>query len=107
MSLCLDESQARGTARTVLLAIADRAYDDGTGAWPTLADLSRRANTSRSNVKRAIRALVELGELKVDPQAGGTPDCPPDKRPNDVTRFYLPGGRGAGPGGRGRTRVQI
>ena len=63
MSRVWANSEARGTARLVLLAIADHANPSGI-AWPSLRRLSQYANVDKSNVSRAIKSLVEMGELE-------------------------------------------
>lgn len=55
-------SRAKGTARLVLLAIADHCSADGI-AWPSLSRLASYVNVDRSNVIRAINGLVDDGEL--------------------------------------------
>lgn len=55
-------SRAKGTARLVLLAIADHCSADGI-AWPSLTRLAQYVNVDRSNVIRAINSLVDDGEL--------------------------------------------
>lgn len=69
MALVLHHSRAAGTAKLVLLGIANHAGDGG--AWPTIATLARYANTTERTVQRAIAQLVKLGEVRVHPQAGG------------------------------------
>lgn len=69
-SFVWDNSQASEGALLVLLAIADFAHDDGTGAWPTVATLGRKARLSERGVQYAIRRLEELGELVVGYKAG-------------------------------------
>jgi len=56
-------SQAKGTARLVLLAIADHCNPAGI-AWPSLGRLSKYVNVNRRNTINAINQLVELGELE-------------------------------------------
>lgn len=67
-----DNSQSRNAARLVLLAIADACHNaDGTGAWPSVAELMRKTGLkSERSVQDATAALVKLGELKVDLNAG-------------------------------------
>ena len=73
-------SQSRNGARLVLLAIADCASDDGGNAWPSINTIRRKANLkSDRTVQAAIKELVDLGELKVRPNAG----------PNGVNRFTV------------------
>lgn len=62
-------SESRNGARLVLLALADRADDDGF-AWPSIEDLCERTKLSERAVQKAITNLVELGELKVESGGG-------------------------------------
>lgn len=70
MSQVWELSQADGSARLLLLAIADHANDDGTGAWPSVSALAHKTHISERNVQRLCRVLVDLGELEVHYQAG-------------------------------------
>jgi hypothetical protein len=55
----------------VLLAIADACNRaDGTGAWPSMPELMSKTNLSERAVQDGTKALVALGELKVELQAG-------------------------------------
>ena len=63
-------SRARGSARLVLLAIADHA-DDGGQAWPSVARLARMTGLSRRQVQRRVRQLVKAGELVIEQLGGG------------------------------------
>lgn len=65
-----DNSTAKDGALLVLLAIADHAHDDGTGAWPTVATLARKSRMSERGVQYSLRKLEEAGELVVEPNAG-------------------------------------
>lgn len=62
-------SRSQGTARLVLLSIADRADDHGR-AFCGAKDLCRRSNADRATVFRAIRSLRKMGELTVLPDKG-------------------------------------
>lgn len=82
-----DRSKARGADRLVLLAIAEHA-DRGTGenAWPAVETLAEMVGgVDVRNVKRAIRRLEDLGELRVELNKGGGPDWRGDRRPNRYT----------------------
>jgi hypothetical protein len=57
-------SNADGSARLVLLAIADCADDDGI-AFPSLPTLAVKAHVSRDTARRKIEELVKLGELEI------------------------------------------
>lgn len=110
MAICLHHSQARGNAKLVLIGIAN--HDGDGGAWPTVATLARYLGTdSRTTVHRALRVLVELGEIQVSPQEGGTRDLPDWRRPNlyritlrcpstcDRSKNHRVGGTAGGTGG--------
>jgi hypothetical protein len=60
-----DCSKSRGAGRLVLLAIADCAAEDGGNAYPSNAELQRKAGLTDRGVQLAIKALTELGELQV------------------------------------------
>ncbi|WP_406353216.1 hypothetical protein [Streptomyces sp. NBC_00658] len=59
-----DHATARGTARTVLLAIADKANADAI-AYAGTAMLVQRTRAARSTVRDAVDALLDSGELAV------------------------------------------
>ena len=80
LSLVLNHSQATGTAKLVLLGIANHAGDGG--AWPSLRTLARYANVDPRNVRMALRRLEDMGELRVHLQAGGLEHLPDYRRPN-------------------------
>lgn len=74
-------SRSKGTARLVLLAIAD--HDGDGGAWPSIETLMRKAGQiDRRAVQRAISKLEELGEIRRYVQGGGTAGMENSKRPN-------------------------
>lgn len=91
VALVLDESQSTGTARNVLLSIAN--HDGDGGAWPSMATIMFEANCSESSYHRAIAALVEAGELKVHVNRGGTVDWDPRYRPNRYEILLTKGSR--------------
>lgn len=62
----LEHSRSRNGARLVLIAIAERAKPNGTGAWPSVRDLMRRANLAERSVQSGIKELERIGELKVE-----------------------------------------
>ncbi|GAA3196255.1 MULTISPECIES: helix-turn-helix domain-containing protein [Streptomyces] len=59
-----DHSSSRGTARLVLLSIADRAADEQCISWASLSSLATRTNASVSTVREAIDRLLRSGELE-------------------------------------------
>jgi hypothetical protein len=70
MAWVWEHSMARGTARLVLLAIADHAGPDGRNAWPSQQRLARKCRVSVRTVRRAIDELVALEELDVEEYGG-------------------------------------
>ncbi|ELS51021.1 helix-turn-helix domain-containing protein [Streptomyces viridochromogenes] len=57
-------SSSRGTARLVLLSIADRVADEQCVSWASLSSLAKRTRASVSTVREAIDRLVQAGELE-------------------------------------------
>jgi len=76
----LHHSKASKTAKLVLVGIANHEGDGG--AFPSVATLAKYGGCSERQVQRYIAALVELGELRVFAQRGGTDEARPDRRPN-------------------------
>lgn len=70
MSWVWEHSASSGAERLVLLAIADAAADDGGNAWPSVRTIAKKANIDSRTAQRAVRRLVEMGELKVREYAG-------------------------------------
>ena len=68
--LGVDPLRSRHGARLVLLAIADCASGDGANAWPSVAELKRKAGLAERAVQTALAELVKLGELEIDYNAG-------------------------------------
>jgi hypothetical protein len=84
LTVVLHHSRAKGTARLVLLGIAN--HDGDGGAWPALATLAKYAGgIDERNVRKALRTLEGLGELSTQLQAGGTVDTIDALRPNRYT----------------------
>jgi DNA-binding MarR family transcriptional regulator len=59
-----EHSSSRGTARLVLLSIADRVADEQCVSWASLSSLAKRTRASVSTVREAIDRLVRAGELE-------------------------------------------
>lgn len=70
MNWVWENSQAAGNSRLVLLAIADRCHEDGSGAWPALETLQGKTLLSESTVRRCINDLVVIGELEIGRRKG-------------------------------------
>jgi hypothetical protein len=80
MAIVLHHSRATGTAKLVLVGIANHAGDGG--AWPSRYTLAKYAGCSEDNVRKAVKRLVGLGELRVHVQRGGMADDDDAWRPN-------------------------
>lgn len=78
----LDHSQAEGSARLVLIVLAENADQDDGSCWPSVNTIARRARISTRSVQYALRQLVDMGELAIHAQAGGHADWRGDRRPN-------------------------
>lgn len=59
-----EHSASRGTARLVLLSIADRVADEQCVSWASLSSLAKRTRASVSTVREAIDRLVDAEELE-------------------------------------------
>lgn len=59
-----EHSSSRGTARLVLLSIADRVTDDQCVSWASLSSLAKRTRASVSTVREALDRLIDAGELE-------------------------------------------
>jgi hypothetical protein len=80
MAMVLHHSRAKGTAKLVLLGIANHQGDGG--AWPSVATLARYAGVDARSVQRALAQLQATGEVVVKLQQGGTPGMEDYDRPN-------------------------
>jgi hypothetical protein len=58
------------TETIVLLALADRANDDGSSCFPSIADVAQRSRLSRRGTQKVIRRLEDKGFLTVDENSG-------------------------------------
>lgn len=59
----LHHSEERLGRRLVLLALADNAHDDGTGAHPTVETIASKARLSEREVQYCLRGLTSDGSL--------------------------------------------
>lgn len=75
-----EHSQAKGSARLVLLALADHAGQDGGDAYPSITRLSERCGLCERTVQDSIKTLTELGEIVVEKRCGR----------NGTNRYRLP-----------------
>jgi DNA-binding transcriptional MocR family regulator len=63
MNWVWDHSRSRGSRRLVLLAMADFA-DNADQCWPSIRLLAQKTGTSAMTVHRAIKDLVDMGEVR-------------------------------------------
>lgn len=68
LAICLHHSRAKGTAKLILLGIANH-HGDG-GSWPAVGTLAKYANVDERSVQRSLDKLVSLGELVVHDRPG-------------------------------------
>jgi hypothetical protein len=67
----LHHSKSTGTTRAVLTAIAFYHDDQGdNGAWPSQEVLAERSGCSVRSVQRALKELVDLGEIDLVTHGG-------------------------------------
>lgn len=59
-----DYAPVSGSALLVLMCLADRANDDGGGAWPSVATMAREARCSERTVFRVLKHLTRLGLIE-------------------------------------------
>ncbi|MEE1798161.1 helix-turn-helix domain-containing protein [Streptomyces sp. JV176] len=59
-----EHSSSRGTARLVLLSIADRVGDGQCVSWASLSSLAKRTRASVSTVRAALDQLLDAGDLE-------------------------------------------
>lgn len=67
MAAVFEQSQSKGSARLVLLAMANEAHSDGslTAYKRSRSHLEQLTNLDYETIRRAIHTLVDLGELVV------------------------------------------
>lgn len=68
IAIVLHHSKAKGTAKLVLVGIAN--HDGDAGAFPSQETLAKYANVDVRNVRKAIETLVALGEVTVHERGG-------------------------------------
>lgn len=69
-SWVIEHSKSKGSARLVLLMIANHAHADGTNAFPSVTTLAKECLMSDRQITRIIQALEASGELQIDRSAG-------------------------------------
>jgi hypothetical protein len=78
----LEHSSVQGSAKVVLLGLANHANENGGNAWPSVATLSRYANLSERATQKVLGKLANEGHIIVRRNQGGSPDARADSRPN-------------------------
>jgi hypothetical protein len=66
LSWVYENSEARLGDRLVLLALADHAHDDGSGAYAKVETYAHKARLSERQARRALRNLEASGEIVVE-----------------------------------------
>ena len=74
-------SVATGAAYAVLRELCEYV-DDEFAAWPSIKTLAKFAHMSESTCHRALKELQEIGELRINRQAGGRAGTPHYRRTN-------------------------
>ena len=85
ISWVLEESEATLGSRLTLIAVANHAKSDGTGAWPKVETIASEAKLSEREVRYCLRTLEESGELSTQIGQG----------PHGTNMYSLPKMRGA------------
>jgi hypothetical protein len=80
VAIALHHSRSAGTAKLVLIGIAN--HDGDGGSFPKVATLAKYANVHPRNVVKALNTLGALGEIVIHQSAGGTTKTPETLRPN-------------------------
>lgn len=80
IAVVLNHSKATGSDRSILIGIANHAGDGG--SWPSMATLAKYGHVTKRNAQKAVERLVELGEIRVHYNAGGTHLTPTHERTN-------------------------
>lgn len=86
----LDHSEAKGTARCVLISIANHVDPDGIG-WVHVRRVLREANCSLGSYRSAVHQAEARGELVREPHGGGSARLHDRHRPNLFTFPALAG----------------
>lgn len=63
-------STQKGSALLLLLAIADHAHDDGSGAYPSVATLAHKTRMGERQTRFLVGRLAKSGEIAVEKNAG-------------------------------------
>jgi len=73
VGLCLNTATSLGlTEKFILLALCEKADNDGTNAWPSVKTLARYAECSERTVQRALGSLCEKKWITLTKHASAT-----------------------------------
>jgi hypothetical protein len=70
MTYVWKHSTHKGSELLTLLAIADYAHDDGTNAYPSIAELSAKTRMTERSMQLILKKLELSKELQIDPKGG-------------------------------------
>ena len=108
----LDTAQLNNpTEVSVLLVLADAAWEDGTNACPAIATVARRARVSSRTVHRTLRELeargvIRRGDQSVARRYGRSAPIVYDLDQGEVSRETSPGDEGPPSGDNQPTSVE-
>lgn len=80
MAIALHHSRAKGTAKLILVGIAN--HDGDGGAMPSMATLAKYGGCDARNARKHVRRLEELGEIRTHVQAGSLDYLDDHEQPN-------------------------
>ncbi len=72
MAIALHHSKAKGSAKAIVVGIAN--HDGDGGAFPSMRTLAKYGGCDVRNARKAVSRLVGLGEIRVELQAGDMKD---------------------------------
>lgn len=80
MAIALHHSRAKGSAKLILVGIAN--HDGDGGAMPSMATLARYGGVDVRQARKGVRRLEDLGEIRTHVQAGSLPYLEDHEQPN-------------------------
>lgn len=80
MAIALHHSRAKGSAKLILVGIAN--HDGDGGAMPSMATLARYGGVDVRQARKGVRRLEDLGEIRTYVQAGSLPYLDDHEQPN-------------------------
>jgi hypothetical protein len=80
MAIALHHSRAKGSAKLILVGIAN--HDGDGGAMPSMRTLARYGGVDVRQARKGVRRLEELGEIRTHVQGGNLPYLEDEEQPN-------------------------